>query len=174
MANYSEKGKTMVDACVFLRVILQEAGSDSCEESINNISSRGETLCLTPGIIHEVIKGLELDIEEELNNLNHTLISKREEHKRQMMFDHLELFNRLTKGGQILFLTDGKNSREIWEECTRKLRIGGVRRGGWDRMHLATAISNECNEFITADGPIKSEEKNIYSIGKARLKITLL
>jgi len=174
MIEKTEKEKVMVDSCVFLRILLDEAGTDKCQEELERIKEENKQMCVTLGIIYEIIKGLEEDIEKEVNTLNPIINQKREKIRRERLFDHLGTLRKLTQEGSILFLEDGKNPKETWEKCMTHLRIGGKNRGGWDRLHLAIAISNSCSEFITVDGSIKNEERNISSLSNNLLKVILI
>ena len=177
MEDYEEERKIMVDACIFLEIILQQTLTAECEEEIQSIRNKKDILCVTPEIIHEIMKGIESGVEIDIESTDFVRPEKKEKRKRELFFNHLETFKRLLHlGGRILFLGDGLNPKTCFDECVEQIRLSGGPRGLWDRIHIASAISNKCVEFITKDGPIgnKGNRRAIRLLSGGKMEVILI
>ncbi len=167
--------KIMVDACIFIKIILQENNFEECEDYIRSIVTRGDVICVTPGIIHEIVKKLEEKSEEEIVNLHPVRKIKEQKLKNDMLFSHLmALKGLLSEGeGKVLFMPNPHEGKKILDECM-EIRLGRIDNSHWDRFHLAFAISNDCEEFVTTDSELFEAEKEVRGIARRNFKIILL
>lgn len=164
----------MVDACVFLKIVLQEEKMDECEEYLRLITSRGDLICVTVGIIHEIIKRIEKKVDEEHNSSSAIRKAVSLMIRNDSLYTHLMVLKTIISNGAILFPPEMKESKTIFDDCM-DLRLQKIENSHWDRFHLAFAISNHCEEFVTTDENIFNLQTEIDSLHcPKRLKITLL
>jgi predicted nucleic acid-binding protein len=168
------KNMILIDACVFIRILLQEPGSDDCEDYLNEINNRGDIICVTAGIIHEILKRIEEKVDSDAEKANAVQRTTYFKFRNDDLFSHLNALKGLLSEGKIIFMPEGKEGKRIFDSCMG-LRFGKIENTHWDRFHLAFAISNNCSEFVTTDREIYDATKNIREVSiNNNLKITLV
>lgn len=163
MDYLKNEGYTLVDSSVFLAIFKQEGLHSESFEMVEGITKRQRCICVTLIIIQEVISGMDDFIKEQCKGSN--MIQTDEKQKEDMWEVFLSGFSNYIVKGEILH--PSKNFTKKLEEINKS----SVRCGEKDKINLALALMNDCDEFITIDNPLKKDERTIRKISKKKFSI---
>ena len=157
--------KVCVDSCVYEEVILGQHLSDKCEDEINDLHNKKHKICLTPIIYYEVIKRIHEELNREFDDKKYSSIAFAGKNRRIAYERYLFAFSKLSKNSETISII-GDNFQEIMDKCTEQLRVEIN-----DKINLAIAIINGCDEFITKDRKIFEENQTIERISRGKMNI---
>jgi predicted nucleic acid-binding protein len=166
---WQEKTESMVDAGVFIAVILGECeAGQECKEELESFPTQNKEMLISPIIDYEVIKRIEEELNETCSSSSFSSKAYASRYRRSEFDRFFTTYSQLAKEAILVFGT-GIEFRDILAKCIQELRVE-IR----DIYNIAIAISNGCSEFITTDTRIKEDERTIQRIAQRMFKVTLL
>lgn len=165
------KRLVMVDSCILLEIILHQSLSSQCQDKINLIKQMNYKICVNMEILYEVMTSIHKNIDEDISNLNCTINDNEDNIRVQLFNGHISILKTLLNDAHLI--GEGANYNEIRAKCNT-LRIDNKIRANRDRTHIATAISNNCIEFVTKDRGIFEEKRAIKELSLGKLEISYI
>ena len=153
MTKYYHK-RVMVDSNIFLEILLEQSGTEKCENILNELKEDFANCFVTPIIIKEIMD----KIEEEINSQREpSLITTKIKLKSNELSRLLFHFHRLVMGMSVDF--PGKDFGNILCECMTRMHVGKR-----DKVNMAFALAGDFNFFITCDEALCKEQDTINKI----------